>query len=245
MKRILKLSALAIALGSAGGSQAALLSDLLVPGATITAGDKVFSSWSLGAFESGDGRTFNAANIDVTALNDGGLNPGPGLAFSVLNGQFSVTGDNIFNYLTLDFGFRVTAPAGLSIKDVSLAFAAGSSVTNAGDNGMTVTETVGTMAGGSDLGAADIEFSYLDPAGLTENLTDGAVFAGQSSVWVTKSIFVWATGTGETANLTGFEQRFSQERNGVTPMSAPGTLPLAALALLGAVVGRRRTTATA
>jgi len=243
MKRILKLSVLALALASAGGSQAALLSTLFA-GASITAGDKVFDSWSLGSFLSGElGRTFNAANIDVTALNDGGLNPGPGLAFSVLNNEFSVTGDNIYNYVSLDFGFRVTAPAGLSIKDVSLALTDGL-VTSPGDNGMYISESVGTTAGGSDLGLTDVELSY-NGSTLTSNLSGSANFAPQSSIWVTKSILVFATNDIETASLTGFEQRYSQQRDGVTPVSTPGTLSLAALALLGAVVGRRRAAATA
>ena len=84
MKKFLgSLTALALVF-AAGNTQAVLLSDL-VAGQTITAGDKVFDEWDAFWFTS-DFSDIDLANIDVVALEDGDLDPGPGLRFDVLNG---------------------------------------------------------------------------------------------------------------------------------------------------------------
>jgi hypothetical protein len=226
-----------------GGANATPLSNLL-NGGSITAGDKLFDNWSLGFYDSSDGRTFNAANIDVTALNDGGLNPGPGLIFSVSNGELSVNGDGIYAFVDLMFGFRasVTDPAFL-IKDNSLgslnAFVASTADLNDGsnDNGNYINEKIGTAAGLSDLGINEVEFSILDSV-TTSNVTDSVVFAPQREVWVTKNILVWAVDDTDSAGLYGFDQRFSQ-----TPaVPEPSTFLLLGGGLAALVAIRRRTT---
>lgn len=227
MKKLLLTLTLTLA---AGGAQAVPLTNLL-NGGTITAGDKLFDQWTLVFQDKSDGTAVNTDNIDVIALNDGGLDPGPGLRFDILNNEFSVTGDGIFAYLDFKFGFHVSVlDPNLRIKDNSLTLTGGV-VTNSGDNGMYINETVGTAAGLNDLGIKDVEFSYLDPD-LISNLNDSAVFAPQDEIWVTKNILVWATDVNETATLTSFEQRFSQ-------VPEPASLSLFGLGLL-ALAWRQR-----
>lgn len=248
MKTLTKaLGGLVAAIALALPAQAATvsLSDLL-GGDSIIAGDKLFDSWSVAFYDSSDPlRAFASANIDVTALDDGGDNPGPGLSFAVLDGELTIVGDDTYAYIDLTLSFRVSVlpGAGKLIKDNSLALTLGS-VTGSGNNGFYIYETIGTSEGADDLGSKDVEFSWLDESlggdGLISKLSDSASFAPQNAVWVTKNIFVWATGADETANLEGFEQRFSQQS-----VPEPGSLALAALALAGlGVAARRRRAAT-
>jgi len=239
MKLTRTLAALMLALAASGSAQAIPLSDLL-NGGSITAGDKLFDHWALSFYDSSDPlRAFNAANIDVTPLNDGGMDPGPGLRFDVLNGEFTVNGDGLYAYLDATFGFRVSVlDSGKLIKDNSLRLTHGL-VTNSGDNGFYIRETIGTSAGLDDLGVKQVEFSWLDPSlggtGLTSNLADQAAFTPLSSIWVSKNVLVWATNPNETADLTGFEQRFSQ-----TAVPEPATLCLLGLGLAGLGLARQR-----
>ena len=245
MKKFLTtLGVLALVLAAAGGAQAISLADLLA-GQSITAGDKTFDQWRLIWEDYSDpALTVDSANIEVTALNDGGLDPGPGLHFSASAGALDVTGDGIYAYIDYMFGFRVTAGTGYLIKDNSLEIT-DAVVTNSGDNGMFIQEFAGTDPGlvdvpGDtslpDLAVKDVEFSWLDGPGLTADLTDSASFAPHSQIYVSKDILVWASDVNETASLTGFTQRFSQ----VAAIPEPSTWWLMGLGLLGlAGVGRK------
>jgi hypothetical protein len=238
MKKLpLALSALALALtlGAAGSAQATLLADL-IGGQSITAGDKVFDQWSLLFQDTSDRHTVNTSNIDVTALSDGGMNPGPGLSFSIMNNEFSVTGDGTYAYTDFTFGFHVSTLGTLKIKDNSLTLTNVGLINNTDDLGAFILETVGTSASASDLGMENVEFSELVPVGSTSKLTDSASFAPQDDIYVTKNILVWATDPTETASLTGFSQRFSQ-------IPEPGTL-LLFIPAMAALVGVRRRKAT-
>jgi hypothetical protein len=184
MKKTLLTLALVLAAGTA---QAVSLTSLF-DGASITAGDKLFDQWTpIFAGDSDPNFTFNLANIDVTALNDGGLDPGPGLQFDVLNNELQVTGNGDYAYKDLRFGFRVSVLPGLDvlIKDNSLEILEASATTS-GDNGSFILESVGTAAKLDDLGTKEVEFSWLDSSlgesGLISNLFDSAAFAPQSEI---------------------------------------------------------------
>ena len=102
------------------------------------------------------------------------------------------------------------------------------------DLGLYIKETIGTAAGGDDLGVKQVESSVLDEI-ITQTLLDSAAFAPQSEVWVTKNISVWARDAGDSATLISFEQRFSQ-----TTVPEPATIALLGFGLAGLAATRRR-----
>ena len=131
MKRLLpSLSAFALAFITLECAQAVPLSNLF-SGASLTIGDKQFDQFTLNFAGTSDGHIINTSNIDVTTLGPVGLdplNPGPGLRFSVLNNELRVTGDGVFAYADLQFGFRVSAlDPGFRIKDNSMVIGGSSS----------------------------------------------------------------------------------------------------------------------
>jgi hypothetical protein len=233
MRKLLLSLALSFA---ATGVQAVSLTSLL-DGGSITAGDKLFDAWELIAYDTSvAGKSFDADNIDVTALNDGGMSPGPGLEFIVFGTELSGVGPN--GYIDLQFGFRASVlTPGLKIKDNSLRLTGSSLVYTAdgsNDLGLYIKETIGTAAGGDDLGVKQVESSVLDEI-ITQTLLDSAAFAPQSEVWVTKNISVWARDAGDSATLISFEQRFSQ-----TTVPEPATIALLGFGLAGLAATRRR-----
>ncbi|MDP1535524.1 MAG: hypothetical protein Q8L92_18260, partial [Rubrivivax sp.] len=94
MKKLLHSFVLTLALLLGSGAQAVSISlfDLLQPGGSIIAGDKLMDNWSLTFQDKSDGTLVNTNNILVTALNDGGMDPGPGLQFDILSNEFLVGG---------------------------------------------------------------------------------------------------------------------------------------------------------
>ena len=138
----------------------------------------------------------------------------------------NVTGDGVFNFIDLAFGFHVTATSGLRIKDNSLNLNGTLSTTNANgleDLGMTIQEWVGTalVTDPSTPGFISSEVSALNGVNTSTGLIS-STFSPQTDLFVTKDILVWATNIGETASLLDFTQRFSQVNN----VPEPGTLAL-------------------
>jgi hypothetical protein len=205
-KSLVLLSLLLVSLNT----QATLLTDLL-NGQSIIAGDKVFDQWEILFDESANGIAVDTNNINVTALNDGGLDPGPGLRFDILNDEFLLEGDDIFNYLDFMFGFRVTVldPL-LRIKDNSLSLTTASLINPTSLASVFIEEYIYTdSTETTTLGIKNVELSEVFGAQTTK-LFDSADFAPRDSVYVTKNILLEAELIGEFARLDSFEQRFSQ-----------------------------------
>ena len=241
MKRpVIVVSLMLVVLCVAVGAYATPLTDLL-NGGSIIAGDKLFDQWQLVSYAASDpSRGFNAANIDVQAITDGGLNPGPGLSFIAANNELSVTGDGIYAFVDLMFGFRVSIlDPTLKIKDNSLwlnGWTLEWMSDGSNDLGVYIRETVGTAPGLDDLGVKNVERSVLDDVLSPDSkLFDSAVFPPQSQIWVTKNILVWSVDPTDTAALTGFDQRFSQ----VIPEPSTYALLCISLGVIGFV--RRKT----
>ena len=231
MKRSLfKLGAALLALAFSAGAGAVPLQDLF-NGATITAGDKLFDRWTLNLADASD-PAFDPdfSQVDVTPLNDGGNDPGPGLRFD-LGTEFDLTGNDFFSFIDASFGFRVTTLGNERIKDNSLLLEQ-AVVTLTGNNGSTIVETIGTTPGGNDLGTKIVEFSFLDGLGTTQITNASAEFDPQTEIFVTKNILVFAD-LDERAGIFSFTQRFSQ-------VPEPGTTALLAAGLLAGGLARRR-----
>lgn len=222
-------------------AQAVPLSELF-NGGSITAGDKLFDSWELLFHGASDGRELIAGNIEVTALDDGGLNPGPGLSFRISNDELTVQGDGTYAFVDLMFGFRVSVldsllrvnGASLELTDGFYSWETGEDIFN--DVGFYIRETIGTSPWTENLGVNEIEFSFLDGESIAA-LDDLTAFLPQSEIWVTKNILVWAGATTDSAGLFDFDQRFSQTQ---TVIPEPSTVALMLLGGAGLVVARKK-----
>ena len=114
MKRLLFLVTLILVFVCAGIAQANFINstslyDLVYNGETIIAGDKLFDQWWYGSPDNGNGfNNFNGVDINnilVTPLHDGGIDPGPGLLFDVINDALTVVGPGEIDFY---LGFMVS-----------------------------------------------------------------------------------------------------------------------------------------
>jgi hypothetical protein len=267
-KSLLSMSLCAVLAAAAGGVQATSLEELIRTQGTITAGDKLFDQWELilNGPVAGGGIPADLSTLDVTPIDSSGdpdpNDPGPGLNFT-FNPGHTVTGDGVYAYTDLNFGFRASSlDPGYLIKDASLGGPFGSLTSLQGlnctpstsgipcnDVGMAIVEKVYADAAKSILlGQMTAEWSYLD--GTSINQSGGGInFAPQSSVWIDKNILVWAVTEvvndpqggsptqGDIASLSGFTQRFSQAP-GDHKVPEPSSLLLLGIGL-AALVRRR------
>jgi hypothetical protein len=235
--KLVKTGILLLAFFTANGAQATLLTDL-INGTSITVNDKIFDNWSFNQDASDAAFLLNTDNIDVTGLPATGNNlmdPGPGLAFNIINGA-SVTGDGIYAYLdfTINFMASVLSGSDYLIKDVSLDIAGGSLTYQSGvpnDLGMFIQEDVYDLANNL-LATTDVNFDILDDV-TSINTSNSTVFPRQNAINVTKNVLVWAVNQGDTATLDGFNQHFSQ-------VPEPEILLMLSIGLVGAGISRMR-----
>ncbi len=87
---------LVVMLLGSGIAHAISFSDL-TNGGSLTVGDKLFDNWSVDYYDAADFGDFDASNIEVTGLDDGG---DYGIRFDVSNSELSVTGDDILTMST-------------------------------------------------------------------------------------------------------------------------------------------------
>jgi hypothetical protein len=235
MKKLLLLVSLLFTMSAGAIPLTALLN-----GGSITVGDKLFDNWEVLREESSDFGFFgvDTDSIDVTGLPDGGLEPGPGLHFEILNDALSIEGDGIYAFLDFMFGFRVSVldPL-LKIKDNSLYLTDYELLNPTTLTSVFIEEKIYADANrGNEIGTKDVEGS--DVFGFqTEKLFDSADFAPSDEIWVTKNILLEAIDFGESASLYSFEQRFSQVE---VQVPEPSVLILFSLGLFAVAMKRKR-----
>ena len=211
MKKILLIVSLLLSMGASAIPLTALLD-----GGSITVNDKLFDQWEV-LFEDSSDLAFlgvDTDSIEVTGMPDGGLEPGPGLHFEVLNDALSIEGNiDFYAFLDFQFGFRVSVldPI-MRIKDNSLFLNDYELLNPTFLTSVYIEEKVYSDANRSDndvIGEKNVT-AWDFGLGETNKLEDSANFAPRDEIWVTKNILLEASDFGEFAVLNSFEQRFSQ-----------------------------------
>lgn len=232
------IGATMLSVAVATGAQAIPLSSLLA-GGTLDAGGIAFTNFSASYGASDPLRVFDANHIDVTAI-PGGPGIGASLRFDVGGGELTVRGNGTLSFVGLRMRFRA-APRDPAFAGHALTMESRPIDIRHGNRGVHVGDGMGSGPGTADPGDfpgmpwsanfADWNFPIAavpapDPAGL----------ASQAGPWVHKNMLVWATDRANTVSLLVFSQRFDLE------LPEPGTLPLLAIAGLGAaaVLGKKR-----
>lgn len=203
----------------------------LFDGATITVNDKLFSNWTLIAIETNSTLDeVDTGDILVSGLDDGGLEPGPGLFFDSFAAIEAVGDGQEFGFVAFAFAFDVSVlDPTLNIKDNSLSLDA---TFFDGDGGFVEVFEILFDESGNFVGEkAVFEDNLFDDA----EFFDSAEFDPTSFLTVEVDIVAFTDNLDETAAIDAFSMRFSQ-----TAVPGPATLGLFGVGLAGLGLAARR-----
>lgn len=217
------LLALFLVIGVSGTGNATMMTELLA-GGSIQVGDKLFSDWSYDLVWD-DAQTFDVSLIEVVGLDADPTNPG--IRFQTVAGVLSQFYVDDFNWLDVEFTFKVSVLDPLyQIDSVSLAvdgLMEGEGSVAIGDDIATNSAAFGLLSGG-DVKSFDPWVEVFSPGPL--NGSDSASFDPLSEIWVKKDIFL--ASDGGIVNVNWIDQNFHQ-----TAVPEPTTMLLMGVGLLG------------
>jgi PEP-CTERM motif len=214
-----------ITTGCGGGSSCTLTQ--LITGGQIQVDDLIFSGFTNFTQNSATTKFPNSSLIIVTGLDDGGLDPGPGLRFE-LGGQFNVTAGQAMDLITT---FLVAEASGSPylIKDSSITLVSNSA--SGANSASGVEQTLYEFEGGSDIYTHVVD---TRPSEAFNVLYSGTTFDPLESIFNSMTLRVYPGAGNATLNV--FEIRFSEQ----AAVPEPGALSMMALGLLSAAVLIRR-----
>jgi hypothetical protein len=203
----------------------------LFDGGTITVNDKLFDNWSLFDLVKTTGDdVVDLDRIHVSGLDDGGLEPGPGLDFDSF-AAIEATGDGEtpgFVRLVFSFDVSVLDPS-LSIKDNSLSL--DDTFFNGEDGVVSIFEDLFD----EDNNFIGQKFVFDDNLADNAEFTDSAEFDPTQFLSDRVRISAFTDFPDQAAAINGFSMRFSQVQ-----VPEPATLGLFGIGLAGLGFAARR-----